>query len=110
MRWLARLFRRQRLERELQAELQFHVEQHARDLTAAGMPPGEARRQALATFGGIEPIKEAARDARGTRWLEDLVRDVRYSLRTIRRSKGLTAAVVISLALGIGANGAIFSV
>lgn len=110
MRWLTRLFRRERLERELESELHFHVEQQTRDLIAEGVDAAEARRLALASFGGLEPMKEAARDARGTRWFEDLARDVHYSFRTMRRAKGLTAAVIVSLALGIGANGAIFSV
>lgn len=110
MRWLMRLFRRERLERELESELRFHLEQQTRDLAATGIATDEARRLALASFGGLEPVKEAARDARGTRWLEDLGRDVHYSFRTMRRAKGLTAAVIVSLALGIGANGAIFSV
>jgi predicted permease len=108
MRWIMRLFRRGRLERELDAELWFHVDEEVRRLEADGLTPDEARRRALAAFGGIEPAKEQARDARGTRWLEDLGRDLRYGLRLMRRSPGFAAAAILSLAVGIGANGTIF--
>ena len=110
MGWLSRLFGRERLERELDAELAHHVSEEARRLEREGVAPADARRQALARFGGIEPIKEQARDARGTRWVEDLSRDVRYAFRMMRRSPVFTAAAVISLAVGIGANAAIFSI
>ena len=110
MGWLSRLFGRERLERELDAELAHHVSEEARRLEREGVAPEDARRQALARFGGIEPIKEQARDARGTRWVEDLSRDVRYAFRMMRRSPVFTAAAVISLAVGIGANAAIFSI
>jgi len=110
MGWLSRLIRRNRLERELDAELAHHVSEDARRLVAEGAPPGEARRRALARFGGIEPIKEQARDARGTRWIDDLSRDVRHAFRMMRRSPVFTLAAVVSLAIGIGANAAIFSV
>jgi predicted permease len=110
MGWLARVFRRDRLERELDAELQFHVAEEVKRLQADGVPPEDARRRALAGFGGLEPIKEQARDARGTRWLEDLSRDVRYAFRMMRRSPVFTVAAILSLAIGIGANAAIFSI
>lgn len=110
MNWFGRLWHRDRLERELDAELRFHVDEETRRLGTLGMAPDEARRVALAAFGGIEPIKEAARDARGTRWLEDLAADLRYAARTMRRQPAFALAAILSLAIGIGANTAIFTV
>jgi hypothetical protein len=110
MMWLRRIASRHRLERELDRELAFHVDRLADDLAAQGLGPAEARRQALIRFGGVESIKEAARDVRGTRWVEDFARDVRYAFRSMGRARGFTIAVVASLALGIGANTGVFAV
>ena len=110
MNWIWRLCHRDRLERQLDAELRFHVDQEAKRLVATGLPPDDATRVAMATFGGIEPIKESARDARGTRWLEDVGHDLRYAGRAMRRHKAFTVAAVSSLAIGIGANTAVFGV
>ncbi|HEX5215941.1 MAG TPA: ABC transporter permease [Vicinamibacterales bacterium] len=110
MRWLTRLFRREQLERDLDRELRSHVEEETDRLIAEGVNRPEARRRALAAFGGFEPMKEHARDARGTRWLEDLTRDAAYALRLLRRSPAFALAAVGSLAIGIGANAAVFSV
>jgi len=108
--WLRRLMGSRKLERDLDKELRFHVESRAEDLTREGVDPHEARRRALAEFGCYEPVKEAARDARGTRWLGDLWQDVRYTRRVLWSAKGFTAAAVLSLGVGLGANAAVFRV
>ncbi|HET9371265.1 MAG TPA: permease prefix domain 1-containing protein, partial [Vicinamibacterales bacterium] len=86
MGWWRRLVGRERLEHELDKELRFHVEEEAARLRRAGTPDAEARRLALASFGTVEAMKEQARDARGTRWVEDLGKDLRYSVRMMKRS------------------------
>ena len=84
MTWWQRLWRRKRLDEELDKELRFHLEQHTNDLVALGYTPAEARRQAVLALGGAEQVKEECRDARGTRWLEDLLQDFRYAFRRLR--------------------------
>src|SRR5215470_7667423 len=104
MTWWRRLWLRKKMEEELEKELRFHLDQHTADLIAQGLDPEEARRRAQLALGGPEQVKEQCRDARGTRWLEDLLLDLRYGVRMLLRRPGYTLVVTITLALGLGAN------
>ena len=110
MTWLDRVFHKSKLERQLDSELRFHIEQQTADNIAAGMNADEARRRALAQFGGLEYIKEETRDARRARLIEDLLQDLRYAIRGIRRAPFLSLAVLLALCVGVGLNAAVFSV
>ncbi|HEX5482169.1 MAG TPA: permease prefix domain 1-containing protein [Terriglobia bacterium] len=113
MRWinhLVSLFRRSRMEQSLDEELRYHIEEKTQTLIAAGTPPEEARQQALRAFGRVSAVKESTHEMWGYQWLETLRQDVEFGLRTLKRNSGFAAVAVITLALGIGANTAIFSV
>ena len=107
---LRALFHRAALERELDDELQFHLEQETAKWIHAGDSPAEARRKARAAFGGVERIKDDAREARGLALLDSIAQDLTYALRSLRATPGFTIAVVATLALGLGANAAVFGV
>ncbi len=98
------------MEAELEKELRFHEDQNVADLVARGVQADEARRQARLALGGPEQVKEQCRDARGTRWVEDLLQDIQYAVRTLRRMPGFAAVAVLVLALGIGATTVMFTV
>src|SRR5262245_23298211 len=108
-RWKA-LFQRESTETELEDEIQLHLEMETAKNIRGGMKADQARREALIAFGGIDAVKEAHRDGRGVRWLEDVLADTRFALRTFRRNPLLAGTAILTLALGIGANTAIFSV
>jgi putative ABC transport system permease protein len=108
--WWQRLRNRDRLERELDSELKYHFDREVDDNIRMGMSEEEARRRARLDLGGEDQLKESCRDARGTRWVEDIGQDFRFAARLLLKDRWFTLPAVIALALGIGMNGTMFTI
>ena len=107
---LLNIFRRRRHRREMDDEMRFHIEMEAAELERRGLPAEEARRHALAMFGGVQRYKEEGIESRGGTRVEDLLRDVKYAARSLSRTPGYAVVVVFTIGLGIAANSSIFGV
>src|SRR5262245_24710809 len=102
-------FRLRKLESDLDRELKYHLDRRVSDLIHSGLPEIEARRRAESEIGGTTQVREEVRDAWLTRWLRDFVHDVRFSARSFLRTPSFTATAILSLALGVGATTALYS-
>ena len=107
---LLALFRKRRLDHELDEELYFHLHMETEENIRNGMSPSEAQRQARLRLGGVEQVKEAYRDRRAIPFVESLLQDVRFALRSFRKDLGFTATVLVALVLGVGVGTATFAV
>ena len=107
---LRALIHRREMDAEMDDELRDHIERETEKYRRAGFTPNEAVRRAHLALGGSEQVKQQSRDSRGTKFVEDILQDLRYAMRSFAKTPGLTALIVLSLAIGIGANTAIFSI
>jgi hypothetical protein len=109
MSWLKQFFSRKRLYTDLNDEIAFHLEQRIEELVAEGMPREQAEAKARKDFGNVAAVKQTARETWGWKWIEDLFIDLRFGVRMLNKNRVLTLAAVLTLALGICANTAIFT-